>query len=397
MREKEIQSKLVRAGREVFDTIGRMVCLKGVPIVPNRIFFATYQTAYTCNCKYIAEEILKRRLGYELFFCVSREICENRDAYHIPKEIRLVEQYSDESFRVQASAAFWIDNGLNCIWKRVPKRPGQIYLNTWHGSLGIKRLDGSRHWRAVARYGNRRIDYFLTDSVFDERVFSESFWPDVKHLKVGHPRNDILFQKENWAEIRQQIYLRYQIDQNEHTLLYAPTFREHGQNVRHPDFGKLAGACSERFGGVWRILLRCHFHDIGDGVQAGGGTECEFITDVSDYPDIQELMTAVDVGITDYSSWIFDFVFTGKPAFLYTADLDCYADERGFYYPLSETPFAVAEDDMRLCENIRQFDSAEYRKRCELFLQARGCYERGNASEQVVNFILSHTEEIERK
>lgn len=390
MKEKVIQSKMVRAAREVFDTARRMHRLKHIPIVPNRIFFATYQTAYTCNCKYIAEEIIRRRLDYELFFCVSREVCENRAAHSVPEEIRLVEQYSEESFRVQASAAFWIDNGLNCIWKRVPKRPGQMYLNSWHGSLGIKRLDGSRHWRAVARYGNRRIDYFLTDSVFDERVFSESFWPDVRHLKVGHPRNDILFQRKRWEEIRRRVYRLYQIDGGERTLLYAPTFREHGI-TRHPDFAALADACSERFGGTWRILLRCHFHDIHRQ------TGVESVTDVSGYPDMQELLAAVDAGLTDYSSWIFDFVFTGKPAFLYTADRELYEDERGFYYPLSETPFAVADDDVQLCENIRRFDGAQYRQRCENFLQERGCYERGDASGRTVDFIVSRTEGIERK
>ena len=70
-------------------------------------------------------------------------------------------------------------------------------MNVWHGSLGIKVLGGDKHWIKVARHADKLIDYFVTDSAFDEHVFSESFWPSAKFLKVGHPRNDIFFHYTN--------------------------------------------------------------------------------------------------------------------------------------------------------------------------------------------------------
>lgn len=391
MNGKELQLTLVRGVREGIGAVFRRARLSRVPIVPNRIFFSTYQNDYTCNCKYIAEKLLEKAPGYELVFSVSRSVCENRGRYGIPDEIRLVERYSGESFLMQASAGFWIDNGLNCIWKKVPKRSGQIYINTWHGSLGIKRLDGSWHWRIVARYGNRKIDYFLTNSRYDEKVFSESFWPAVRHLKLGHPRNDLLFDKGRWDGLRQKIYARYGLAPEVRTILYAPTFREGGESAPEPDFRKIADACAGRFGGSWRIMSRCHYRDVGSERSIKPADAKSLIEDVSDYPDIQELMAAADIGITDYSSWIFDFIFTGKPAFLYVKDRESYANRRGFYYSLEETPFPIADNSAQLCVNIRQFDNTVYRERCRDFLEARGCYETGDASERVVAFIREHT------
>lgn len=57
------------------------------------------------------------------------------------------------------------------------------------------------------------------------------------------------------------------------------------------------------------------------------------------YPDIQELLAAAQVVITDYSSCIFDFLLTVRPGFLFVPDLEHYDQERGFYYKLEETPF----------------------------------------------------------
>ena len=115
--------------------------------------------------------------------------------------------------------------------------------------------------------------------------------------------------------------------------------------------------------------------------------EDERILSATVYPDIQELIVAADVGITDYSSWICDFMLTGRPGFLYTPDLADYDQERGFYYPLSETPFPIAETNDELEEKILSFDEAAYAVKNEQFLEARGCKENGTAAKQIVEII----------
>jgi CDP-glycerol glycerophosphotransferase len=370
----------------------RLHMMKDLKIVPNRIVFAAFQGNYACNCKYIAEKIIERGLDYEMIFIVDRKVYENKKLYQIPPQIRLVVRNTQESFYALGTAKFWFDNALICPWKKIPKKPEQIYINTWHGSLGIKKLSGDDNWQKIARDCDQMIDYFLTDSVFDEHVFTESFWPNVKHLKVGHPRNDIFFDEKKMEKLRNKVYKFYHIPKNAKTVLYAPTFRDNKADASaiNVDFIGLKEALEKRFGGEWVVLSRLHFHNAKNKKTKDLFSGAKVI-DASEYLDMQELMAAVDVGITDYSSWIFDYLFTGRPAFIYAADIEKYVNDRGFYYPLTETPFAIADSNETLEENIKAFDEADFAQKVEEFLKGKGCYEDGKACDRVVDFIEEHT------
>lgn len=111
----------------------------------------------------------------------------------------------------------------------------------------------------------------------------------------------------------------------------------------------------ERFGGTWKVLLRHHFHNRKAGAKVRGN---EFLINATGYVDMQELLVASDIGISDYSSWVCDIVLMKKPVFLYTADLDEYNNERGLYYPLETTPFPIAINNDELTRNILEFDQA---------------------------------------
>ena len=84
--------------------------------------------------------------------------------------------------------------------------------------------------------------------------------------------------------------------------------------------------------------------------------------------------------MTDYSSWIYDFLLTKRPGFIYAQDIDKYYNERGFYFSLYDTPFSVATNNTELIENIMQFDPVVYQSNVQKFLEEKGCIEDGNAS-----------------
>ena len=115
--------------------------------------------------------------------------------------------------------------------------------------------------------------------------------------------------------------------------------------------------------------------------------QSDSIIDVTMYQDIQELLASADIAITDYSSCIFDFMLTKKPGFIYATDIEEYNTERGFYYPLEETPFPIARNNEELIQNILNFDNEKYQQKVEKFLKDKGCIEDGHASERVVELI----------
>ena len=122
-------------------------------------------------------------------------------------------------------------------------------------------------------------------------------------------------------------------------------------------------------------------------VLAGRLPETEWLVDATAYSDMQKLMAAVDAGMTDYSSWAYDYILTGRPLFLYAPDVKKYDQERGFYFPLESTPFPLAYNGEELLDAIRTFDETEYLRKVEVFLKDKGCYEDGHACERIADKI----------
>ena len=105
------------------------------------------------------------------------------------------------------------------------------------------------------------------------------------------------------------------------------------------------------------------------------------------YPEMQELLSIADIGITDYSSWAYDFLLTKKPLFIIAKDIDLFDNLRGFYYHLNETPFPIAVTDFELLDNIKNFNDADYQEKSLEFLEGKGCYEDGKAAKRVADKI----------
>jgi len=364
----------------------RKIVFQRGPIQNNKVLVRTYDNRYSCNPKYIIEEVLRRELELDIVWVIPAKGKIPRSAF--PPSVRLVRSGSYTMYREMASAKVWVDNALNCVWEGMPKKKGQVYINTWHGSLGIKRLVGGKTWMHRAKRCNRVTDYCISNSRFEEDVYHETFWRDVPYLRYGHARNDILFAQNQPECLRERVCSAFQLEPDVKILLYAPTFRDNGSmkwfNI---DFERLKAALELRFGGEWCVLLRMHFKN----QKKKAREKQEWLKNASTYADMQELLAVADAGITDYSSWAYDYILTKRPLFLYAPDMEKYDQERGFYYPLESTPFSIATDNDALEENILSFDEPVYRRDCDVFLEEKGCAEDGYASSRIVDRIVEWT------
>lgn len=363
----------------------RKITLKNAKIDPKKVIFITFQGKYTCNPKAIAEEFIRRNSDYKLVWVVRKEDLKERDKF--PSELKLVVRESLEFYKELASSKFIIENANDTVYMKYNKRPGQVIIQTWHGSLGFKRLDKVKNeaWVAKADELGNETDFIVSNSEFENMVYRTSYWENTEILEYGHARNDMLLNKTKYNKMNKKVREYYNIDKNTKILLYAPTFRDDfSADTYNLDYAKLLDAVKEKFGGNWVIMVRFHFKlrnvDFSDDLT-------DNIINATDYYDMQELLCAADIGITDYSSWLCDFVLTEKPGFIYCNDMDKYVDERGFYYPLSETPFPVSKTNDELEKNILNFDIKKYEKQRQSFLKKRGCYEKGNASKRIVDKI----------
>ncbi|MBD5401522.1 CDP-glycerol--poly(glycerophosphate) glycerophosphotransferase [bacterium] len=380
-----------------FDRTGyyRKVCKK-LPVQKNKIIFNNFQgSLYGCNPKYVAEEIIKRNLPYELYWLCKG--IDNIDTSCFPEQIRLTPFKKKQGLKDLASAKIIIGNVRSnlLIQQGWVKKENQKYIQCWHGSLGIKKIDGSvtykdyaeRNWCDVAHTDSEYTNYLLSNSTFEDKVFEEGFWYNGPILKTGHPRNDVFFKSDEEKEqMRQKVYSLLEIPLNKKILLYVPSFRDdkrlycYGLNT-----DKLISALESKFGGEWVVAIRMHPHLKKYSSQLFKFSDK--VIDASFYPDIQELLVASDSAITDYSSCIFDFMLSRKPGFIFATDIEDYNTERGFYYPLESTPFPVAVDNNDLEEKIKNFDLEKYQQQVEDFLKDKGCMEDGHAAERVVDLI----------
>ena len=313
-----------------------------------------------------------------------------------PPGVRLVEYGSPEAMYEYATARFWVCNYhlVHYLNKGLLKKPGQLYIQMWHGSFGIKKIENDcgnltqdRAWLALAKKNAHYTDFWISNSDFETGIYRRAFW-DVKDVRMfGHPRNDIFFgagMERARAQVEQFLgKTGYKL------LLYVPTFRDDRMFWEQGlDFALVKQSITERAGGDWLVLMRLHprMKEFTELLP----TE-PFCADVTEYPDIQELLAAADAVVTDYSSAVFDYLLTGRPAFVYAPDYKAYETMRGLYYPLEETPFPVALTNAQMAKHIASFDELVYKEKVKKFLVEKGSVEDGSAACRVAGLIVDGT------
>lgn len=372
----------------------REIC-ETLPVQKDKIVFENFNgNSYGCNPKYIAEEIIRRNLPYDLVWLV-RSVTKEKEKNVFPEQIRLVGYGSKQALKELASAKIWIDNQRKNYFlkKGLRKKEGQYYIQTWHGSLGIKKLDADvdafvgelkQEWVNRSKLDSSMMDYLLTDSEFENKIFRRALWFNNEIKEFGHPRNDIFFKDS--IKIKQKVRDFYNIPEDKKILLYVPSFRDSGNiDCYDLEYEKVLKAMEDRFGGDWICLTRLHPRTKKYDKELI--MESDKLIDACFYPDIQELLVSSDAAITDYSSCIFDFMLSRKPAFVFATDIKDFNNDRGFYYPLEATPFPIAVNNKELVENVLKFDDEKYQKDITNFLEDKGCMEDGHASERVVDLI----------
>lgn len=368
------------------------------PIKKNKIVMWTFEGTggYGCSPKYIADEILKRKAqgkdNLEIYW-----LLEDMDK-EFPEQIRKVKSNLWTRAYHLSTARFWIANSRTFYGTK--KRKGTIYFQTWHGTVALKPIGKYRGERLskmaylVSRYDSKMINYALSGSKWCTNMWPDGLIYDGEIVETGTPRCDILFSgiEEKHIALRKE----YGLPMEAKILLYAPTFRAGGQNtVRNVeaeavslDFSRLLKALEKRSGGEWYIFLRLHPQLAVKMQKMPGIEQNNRMIDVSQRPDMNEIIAACDAMITDYSTAIFEGFLTKIPGFIYADDLDAYIADRGsLMFSMDEIPFQTARNNDELVENIVSFDQDSYEKRVSEFIEKVGILEDGHASEKVVDLI----------
>lgn len=349
---------------------------------------------YGDNPKYIIDEVLRQDSSIDIVWLINDHV----DVKEFPAGIRTVKIGSPKAAYEYATAHIWIDNVKN-NFKGI-KRPEQFFLQTWHGGIAFKKIEKAAEshldpgYVEASKKDSKITDVILSDSKWVTNSIRDNFWYDGEILETGFPRNDAFF--KNTKETEKRIRRFYNVSSNIKIVLYAPTFRN---NVKIEDQRflyeingtKIKEACEKRFGGQYVFLERVH-PNVACQINIPVG---DFVKSANDYPDMQDLLVAADVLITDFSSSVFDFILSKHRVFLFAKDYDQYiANERELNFNIKEDlPFLFANSENELIQNINRYDDEKGKKAVEELISSFGLKEDGHASERVAKVLLNIMEE----
>lgn len=321
---------------------------------PHTVVFEAYMgTRYACSPRALYEAMLADP-AYDSWTKIW--------AFRQPEKYRFLESDSHtrvvawrtaDYYKACAAAGFWITNSR--MPRELSPQRDQAYIQCWHGTplkkLGFDLEQYAEKNSTLAEVREnylaeaRRVTHMPSPSPFYTEKMISAFHLDALGkkevlLERGYPRNDRLFSadREQCRRIRRKLG----IPEEKKVILYAPTWRENqheagaGYTYCNPaDFS----LWKERLGEDWLVLFRAHYF-IRNSLDFSGLED--FVRDVSEVDEINDLYLAADVLITDYSSVFFDFANLKRPILFYMYDYRQYREEmRDFYFDTDVLPGPV--------------------------------------------------------
>lgn len=357
------------------------------------IFFESFfGKSYTGNPKYLYEAMLEMGMDKEYTF-VWAYSGEDKDI--IPGNPIIVDRFEPgDYYKYLALSKYWINN---IIFPIHTKRPGNVYLQTWHGTplkkLGYDITIPGPEVQGRENFYNesRNWDYLISSNPYSTEIFRRAFKYDEEVLEDGYPINDIFF-KDN-TEFVKNLKSKLGIDENKKIILYAPTWKDDEQNESWQHYFNLEidlERLYEEFSDEYVVILKMH-HLVSENLRIDEKLK-DFAIDLSGYDDIQELYVLSDILITDYSSVFFDYAHSRRPILFFVPDLNHYIENvRGLYLNMEkELPGPLIKDNDELINIIKNIDevSSEYSDKYDEFYERFCSLCKGDSAKRIIEKVF---------
>ena len=395
--------KILRKTKYLLETVRYTYYYLFYKVDDKTIFFESFGGASaSCSPKAIYNYLIENKDYKDYKFIWAFKNPKKDHLIKRNKNLTIVKSKSKDYYKYLSKSKYWIVNSLLDL--SVIKKKNQIYVQCWHGTpLKKLRCDitvtGSvlNTKEEVIKRNNldvAKIDYFISPSKYSTEKFTSAF--NLKKLnkesiiiEKGYPRNDKLinYTQNDINDIKEKLNIKT----NKKIILYAPTFRddEHKSGLGYTyklniDFDKL----KKELGKDYVILFRAHYF-IANSFDFNKYKD--FVYNVSDYDDINDLYIISDLLITDYSSVFFDYAILKRPILFYMYDYKNYKTKlRDFYLDLKELPGPIIEKQEDLVKDIKQIDKVfnKYKEYYQTFNKKFNPYEDGKSSIRVAKEII---------
>ena len=281
------------------------------------------------------------------------------------------------------------------------RRDGQIYLNTWHG-LPLKVMGYECPGKRVSGTNNTvkgllNSTHIIAGNQFTaERVLKKSYMLDGIYngnlINEPLPRTDIIVNTPR-EEINQKLN-QIGIKTDKKIILYAPTWQGDNLDNAVSVISELKNTIntlrSKIDSNEYYVYLRVHYllHEFIVKDRELASLCIPFTIDTN------ELLSATDVLISDYSSVVYDFLNTGRPVLFYTPDIKKFTKARGLYLNTDELPGPVSETLEGVAESVNNIEKVieEYKPKYDAVYKKFCTSADGKASARVVDIVFGDSE-----
>ena len=308
--------------------------------------------------------------------------------------VKFVKRNSTKYLKYLSSCEYLINNSTFQSFF-TPKKD-QVYINTWHGTplklMGFDIPGNPSHSQNVFR-NFLSTTYLLSPNPHTTKVFTDSYKLqgifEGTIIEEGYPRIDLTLNTDP-SDYRTYLQsLGLSLDDKKRIILYAPTWKGTNVSKAKDDTQQIVADLKhlqEKLEGNYNLLVKVHPFLFKLASQS---PELENIL-VPDFVDTNELLSTIDLLVTDYSSIFFDYLVTNKPIIFYTWDADIYAEERGQYISNEELPGPIVYNADELAEAILNVKDVQrrYKANYQKCRKAYTSYEDGHVTERIVNGIF---------
>lgn len=266
-------------------------------------------------------------------------------------------------------------------------------VQLWHAAGAVKQFglkDPSVKDRSTRAYDRflkvyQRFTHVVVGSEKMAAIFRDSFGlPNDVILRTGIPRTDFFYDTTKVRDVERKLRDSFPVINRKKVILYAPTYRDNQLNEAEIslDIQKL----EEQLSNDYVLFLKLHPAIKRDFYNA----HSNFVYDVSDMNDINELLVITDILISDYSSIPFEFSLLERPMIFFAYDLEEYTKTRGFwenYTNFVPGPIVQNTNELLTTINKNQFDFSKIKD----FANQWNQYSKGNSSSTLISSL--YTEE----
>ena len=268
--------------------------------------------------------------------------------------------------------------------RHFPLKDEQRVIQLWHACGAFKKFGqrGTNISIPTDMATHAQYNIVCVSGQYVRSIYADAFNINLKKVRsLGCARTDEFFDQVAIIDKKQAIYEKHPEWKDKFIIIYAPTFRDIGNDRTefHPDldFERLSKELLPD-----QVMLICPHPVMKNAIVDKKYSNIQVVRDFS----TNDLMFISDMLITDYSSVIFEYALLKKPIAFFCYDLATY--NRGFYlnYP-DDLPGQVYEDQTALTEYLRDKSKHILDDKYELFIQKymSGC--DGHSCERIAKLV----------